>query len=1063
MKRHILFFALLALSWVDASAQTIQLSASASGKQFDGIGAVNGGGATSVLLKDYPEPQRSQIMDMVYKPNFGASVSALLVEIPGDGNSTQGSMPSHAHYRGDANYKRGYMWWVMAEAKRRNPALSLDATSWSAPAWVGNFWSDDMVDYYIAWLQGLRQVHGLELDALGCHNEQGWSGDFAKHLRRAMNERGFRDVKLHGFGNWGNQKMDFLKYMQEDAELRDALDAVCAHTFSEIQLTPEQRKMAEDMGKPIWNSEDHVYLPGFDCLITIVKCFNENYIISGATKVINWYDIGATYPMEPYSKEPPMLLAQEPWSGHYTVREALWGYAHYGQFTRVGWRYIDEGCLNLPGGGSMVTMRDPQTGDYSIIAETKGAKKSQKIKIEVTDGLATGKLCVWYSDASQQFVRLNDITPKRGRFSITLKPDAVYSISTTTGQQKGSFANIPASKPFPIPYTEDFEQYDKPQEWGGLPHYLADLIGCFEINPSPSHQGGGWLRAANERSEALPLTGKWGEGLSLRQTVGSHTLSWAPEWHHYTILGDASWTDYEVSADVYLNPGDEAGVMGRLCEVGSGYGVWAKGYYMKMDERGHVELILTRGKRDQKELIGDKEQQALILARKDVEIGGEYTLAETLVSGVAACQWHNLKLRFDGDHITGYVDGIEVVQATSGHYGRGMAGLIAPLHERTVSTPYFDNLCITPLGRTQANATEIPAIHPLYPLLSTRPSTRDTSLTTGRGTGREALLSRLRQLQQRGIMFGHQDDPFYGLGWHWNRGRSDVLDVSGDYPAVMGFELGGIEMGDTKSLDSVPFARIREEILAHVRRGGIATISWHPRNPLTGGTAWDNKNATVVSSILPGGSQYQKFQAWMQRLSIFLRSLSDEHGQPVPIILRPWHENSGGWFWWGKGLCTPEEYKTLWNLLQDKLVADGLTNIVWSWSPNYGYSHDIFDTYPGDERVDIIGLDAYQQPNGEAAFIATLNKDLTELCTFAREHNRLVALTECGYQNIPDPTWWTRVLKPQIEKYPICYFLVWRNADRRQYFAPAKNTKDAEDFCKMVKDKRILMLNDIIK
>ena len=1019
---------MLALAMNATSAvQTIRITNLQQGKRFDGIGAVNGGGATSVLLKDYPEPQRSQIMDMVYKPMFGASVSAILVEVPGDGNSTQGSMPSHSHYQGDHNYLRGYMWWVMQEAKRRNAALSLDATSWSAPAWVSDFWSENMVGYYIDWLKGLREVHGLELDALGCHNEKGWNAEFAKNLRRAMNEQGFKDVKLHGFGNWGNQKMNFLKRMQEDQELCDALDAVCAHTFSEIQLTPEQRKAAEDMGKPIWNSEDHVYLPGFDCLITIVKCFNQNYIISGATRVINWYDIGATYPLEPYSKEPPMLLAQEPWSGHYLVREALWGYAHYGQFTQVGWHYIDEGCLNLTGGGSMVTMRDPQTGDYSIIAETKGAKKPQTIKIDMPDGLSTGRLCVWYSDATQQFVRQQDIMPKGGSFSITLKPDAVYSLSTTTGQQKGAFPDIPASKPFPIPYEDDFEQYGNPSEWGYLPHYLADLIGCYELTPNPS-----------------PAK----KGNCIRQVVGSHTLSWAPEWHHYTILGDVSWQDYEVSADVYLNPGDEAGVMGRLCDVGSGYGVWAKGYYLKLDDKGKVTLVLTRGKRDQKELIGDKEQQAIILARKDVEIGGEYTLDESEVSGISSLEWHNLKLRFEGDRIAGYVDGVEVVKATSDHYGKGMAGLIAPRHKHSVSTPYFDNLKILPLGRTQATQTAVPAMQPLYAAGS-------------HANGREALLQRLRSLRTSGIMFGHQDDPFYGLGWKWDRGRSDVLAVAGDYPAVMGFELGGIEVGDAKSLDSVPFVRIREELLAHVRRGGIATISWHPRNPLTGGTAWDNKNANTVRSILPGGDQHQKFQTWMLRLSCFLRSLKDEQGRPVPFIFRPWHENSGGWFWWGKGLCSAEEYKTLWNCLQDRLLADGLTNIVWSWSPNYGLKADDLDSYPGDDRVDIIGLDAYQQSKDEQSFIRTLNKDLATLCEFAKGSDRLVALTECGYQNLPDPTWWTRVLKPQIEKFPLSYFLVWRNADHRQYFAPAPSTKDAPDFRKMVEDKRILMLKEI--
>ncbi len=509
-----------------------------------------------------------------------------------------------------------------------------------------------------------------------------------------MLKRGFRNVMLHGFGNWGDSKMDFLKQMQADQELRDALDAVCAHTFSEIQLTPECRKTIEDMGKPIWNSEDHVYRPGFDCLISIVKCFNENYIISGATKVVNWYDIGATYPLEPYSKEPPMLLAQEPWSGHYHVREALWGYAHYGQFTRTGWHYVDNGCRSLALGGSMVTMRDPKTGDYSIIAETKEAKKEQTVKVHVGEGLSRGNLCVWYSDAQQQFVRLKDIRLKGGNFTLTLKPGAVYSFSTTTGQQKGSFADIPESEPFPLPYSDNFEQYADPAQWGFLPHYLADLIGCFELTDLPTGSA---------------------SGKCLRQTVGAHTLSWAPEWHHYTILGDAGWEDYEVSADIYLNPGDEAGVMGRLCDVGSGYGIWAKGYYLKMDEEGKVTLILTRGKRDQKELIGDKEQQALILARKDVEIGGEYTLAEAKADGVGPCQWHQLRLRFEGDRITGYVDGKEIVKATSDHYGKGMAGLIAPLHERSVSTPYFDNLQVTPLGRTLPRGTKsLPHINPLY-------------------------------------------------------------------------------------------------------------------------------------------------------------------------------------------------------------------------------------------------------------------------------------------------------------------------------------------------------------
>ena len=145
--------------------QTVTLRADAGGRRFDGIGVVNGGGATSVLLKDYPEPQRSQILDLLYKPKFGASVGALLVEIPGDGNSTQGSMPSHMHTRDDLNYHRGYMWWIMQQARARNPSLTLTATPWSAPAWVGNgeFWSQDTADYDVKFLEGLRKVYGIEV------------------------------------------------------------------------------------------------------------------------------------------------------------------------------------------------------------------------------------------------------------------------------------------------------------------------------------------------------------------------------------------------------------------------------------------------------------------------------------------------------------------------------------------------------------------------------------------------------------------------------------------------------------------------------------------------------------------------------------------------------------------------------------------------------------------------------------------------------------------------------------------------------------------------------------
>ncbi len=661
-----------------ATNQVIRLDGQGDGKMFEGIGAVDGGGATSVLLKDYPEPQRTQILDLVFKPKFGASISALLVEIPGDGNSTQGSMASHMHTRDDLNYSRGHMWWLIQEAKKRNSKLSLDGTAWSAPAWVGNgnFWSQDAADYYVKWLQGLRTVYGLEFDAIGCRNEKGVSYNFAKMLRATLNANGFEKVKVHAFDNWPSNKLDFVKDMNTDEKLREAINIISAHTMStkdagnQGAASANVQGAAAKMGKPIWNTEEHIYLKGFNCAISIVQAFNDNYIHSRATRIVNWYDIAALYPVEPYSEDPAMLLAYWPWSGHYKIREALWGYAHYGQFTEAGWQYLNSGCGELPDGGSFVTLKSPGD-DYSVIVETKDAKTPQQLRFEIGDGLATKSLCVWHSDEKEQFIREKDIQPKNGAFEITLEPGSIYSLSSTTGQQKGSFENVPEAKPFPFPYYETFDEYSTPSEYGYLPRYTADIAEAFEIADRPDKQG-----------------------KCLRQVVAERPNSWAPEYMPYTILGDDDWQDYEISADVYLNPGDSAGVMGRINNVGYGYRSTPKGYFVTLSDDGQCHLVVIRGLKRDRKLEGDAEQQALIKAGKDDSEGGEKELGSVQLQNISTNQWHNLKLRFAGTNITALVDEKVVLTATDPLYSHGMAGLRAGSGRKNLSTPYFDNVLI---------------------------------------------------------------------------------------------------------------------------------------------------------------------------------------------------------------------------------------------------------------------------------------------------------------------------------------------------------------------------------
>ena len=661
--------------------QTIDLKGDAGGKLFDGIGAVSGGGATSVLLKDYPEPQRSQVLDLLFKPKFGASMSALLVEVPGDANATQGAEPSHMHTKDDLNYSRGYEWWLMREAKKRNPDLTLDACAWGCPGWVGNghFWSQDMCDYYVKWIQGLKTVYGLNLDAIGCRNEKGVNEDFAKKFRATLDANELENVKIHGFDNWDTNKFNWTRHMTNDLVLRKAVAILSNHTMTYIPTPPDVLQLAEEWNKPIWNTEEHVYKKGFDCEISLVQAFNENFLDSGVTKIVSWYLVGSVYPIEPYPEDPAAMIANSPWSGHYQTREVLWGYAHYGQFSKIGWTYLNGACGKLAGGGTFVTLKSPGK-DYSVILETKNAKFVQSVTFNVSGGLSTGELCVWRSNAKEQFIQQAGIKPNNGSLTIALETNSIYSISTTTGQQKGAFADVPAAKDFPFPYYETFDEYAAPEQFGYLPHYAADIDGIFEIAERPDK------------------TGK-----CLRQVVSQKPQSWAPEWMPYTIIGDEHWQDYEVSADVYLDNGGWAGVMGRVNNVGDGYGCVPQGYYLRLAADGSCALVTISGKAGKVEL-GDKEHQAQLRAAGNSGEKGENQMTAGTAANVASNQWHNVKLQFSGDRITGFVDGAQVLAMTNNLYSHGMAGLITG--DRQIrNTACFDNLLINAVGAATPKPT----------------------------------------------------------------------------------------------------------------------------------------------------------------------------------------------------------------------------------------------------------------------------------------------------------------------------------------------------------------------
>lgn len=321
-------------------------------------------------------------------------------------------------------------------------------------------------------------------------------------------------------------------------------------------------------------------------------------------------------------------------------------------------------------------------------------------------------------------------------------------------------------------------------------------------------------------------------------------------------------------------------------------------------------------------------------------------------------------------------------------------------------------------------------------------------------TETQTLYKNLKKLSKKGFLFGHQDDLAYGVKWKYEDGRSDIKDVAGDYPAVYGWDIAGLENDKPNNIDGVPFGKMKQYITEVNSRGGISTISWHFDNPATGKDAWDH-TPNSLKTILPGAENHKKFTSWLDKAATFFLSLKDKNGKNIPILFRPFHELTGGWFWWGKGNCTPEEFKTAWKFTFDYLQKKGVHNLIYVYNTSsFGSESDFLANYPGDEYADILSFDTYQNNTDSTGqkFISEVQNQFKILNEINSKKNKLMALAEAGYEAVPDPKWWTGTLLKAVENYEVSYVLLWRNhgwqekEQKMHYYAPFSGQVSEKDF-----------------
>ena len=264
-----------------------------------------------------------------------------------------------------------------------------------------------------------------------------------------------------------------------------------------------------------------------------------------------------------------------------------------------------------------------------------------------------------------------------------------------------------------------------------------------------------------------------------------------------------------------------------------------------------------------------------------------------------------------------------------------------------------------------------------------------------------------------------------------------VYKATGKHPALAGYDFIFLQYSPTP--EGWSWVRDYNDISAPKAQwaaNGLVNYMWHWNVP-DSEAAWKNatdnynfdgynfysdKTSFDIKEALKEGTWQNRFiMNDIAEVAGYLKLLQAEN---IPVIWRPLHEAAGNydlygpngaWFWWGRGGAEP--CKQLWRLLYDQLVnVHGLNNLIWVWTVDVakGAEDQYLDWYPGDEYVDIVGVDIYAADTEAKTRQYQALVDLTK-------GKKLVTVSECG--NIPDPS------KCMEAGNRWSWFMVWPTSD----------------------------------
>jgi galactosylceramidase len=628
---------------------------------FEGIGAVSAGGSTA-LLPMYSEPFRSQVLDLLFMPSFGASLQVLKVEIGSEAQATDGSEAAHQRNPWEKpNFERGYEYWLMKEAKKRNTNCKIYGLPWAWPRFLTcssgtlsnctgeNPFSSPQrtAEYIVNWVRGAAS-HGVIVDFVGEYNERLYDVNYTLALREQLDAAGFNSTRIVLSDN--HDVDDVVADMARNPSFANIVYALSQH-YPGSYSSPA----AESSEKPIWASEDSSTFNngvGAGCWSREV---NQNFVrgnmtssycwnlITAYTRGTNWFRAG-------------LMNALQPWSGTYGSLSMIWASAHTTQFSYPGWHYLVNGTGTGTGsgllarGGSYVTLQAPgDEADFSIIIEKMTPDHSPCVRWHVFDFTTEAENATFQlvggparvtqlqlfrthfsfdvgnsgDEGTSYFEKLSPINIINGAFTLLIEPDTLYTLSTLTTGQKGNFPTPPPPAFFPPAHIDDFDTCVPP----GRAQYFLDQSGQWEcVNDTTS-----------------------GRGVVMQQMTPLKPLPSGGDCRPHSLLGSRDSVNSSLTIDVRLTSNSSAIIAARLVRADTD---------AFADYAGVIFSVNATGSWTVTESIGSNEPRT------------SGTLQTNFSSGV----WHTLRLDVNGSVFNVWIDDTPILTSADASWA-GLTGL----------------------------------------------------------------------------------------------------------------------------------------------------------------------------------------------------------------------------------------------------------------------------------------------------------------------------------------------------------------------------------------------------